>query len=96
MGEKAVISAIKNLEEAIGQLDRASTRPQLEQTETQRGEILQRFPRDHRPEMTLEEYALGQQDSEDTFCRPSIWSTPQTYRPPGCFFLISLCLAFDI
>ncbi len=37
MGEKAVISAIKNLEEAIGQFDRASTRPQLEQAETQRG-----------------------------------------------------------
>ncbi len=69
MGEKAVISAIKKLEEAIGQFDRASTRPQLEQAETQRGEILQRFPRDHWPEMTLEEYALGQENSEDTFCR---------------------------
>ena len=64
-----MISATRSLEDAIGQYDRESARDKIERAEEDRQQLLERFPRDHWPEMTLEEYALGQENSEDTFCR---------------------------
>lgn len=37
--------------------------------EAERAEILARFPISAWPQMTLEQYALGQEDSTNTFCR---------------------------
>lgn len=38
-------------------------------------EFLRRFPRDHIRDMTLEEYALGHDDSKDSFCYWLEWQT---------------------
>jgi 5-methylcytosine-specific restriction protein B len=64
-----MISAAKSLEEALGQFDRAAARTQVEGAEAQRAAILERFPLEQWHTMTLEKYALGQEDSEETFCR---------------------------
>src|SRR3954451_17450107 len=37
--------------------------------EVQRGLTLERFPRDGCPTMTLDQYALGQADHPESFCR---------------------------
>src|SRR4051794_37336766 len=37
--------------------------------EEQRAGLARRFPKDAWPQMTLERYALGQQDQPDSFCR---------------------------
>jgi MoxR-like ATPase len=37
--------------------------------ERQRAEFLEKFPKDAWPSMTLDRYALGQPDHQDTFCR---------------------------
>lgn len=64
-----MIEVPRSLNEAITQYDRGADRNKIKKAEEQRAEALQRFPLDHWAEMTLEEYALGQEDSEDTFCR---------------------------
>ena len=57
------------LSQAIAQFDRAPKNPAAEGYRTQRAEILKRFPRDKWSEMRLEDYAVGQQAVEDTYCR---------------------------
>ncbi len=64
-----MITPSRSLEEAIHEFDRASEQEAVQRAEEQRRQMLERFPIDHWPEMRLEEYALGQEDSEDTFCR---------------------------
>ena len=64
-----MIAEKRSFEEAIEQYDRQSARDGLAQAEEQRLQILERFPLEHWPEMSLEEYALGQEDSTETFCR---------------------------
>ena len=56
------------LSQAIAQFDRSPTSPVAEGYRSQRAEILKRFPLDKWPEMTLEDYALGQPEVEHTYC----------------------------
>ena len=55
--------------DALAKYDRASAKSYLVQAQQERGEVLARFPLEGWPELTLERYALGQADSENTFCR---------------------------
>lgn len=64
-----MIEPATTLIEAIQAFDRDSVGEVVERAEVQRRQILERFPLEHWPQMTLEEYALGQENSEDTFCR---------------------------
>jgi 5-methylcytosine-specific restriction protein B len=64
-----VIQHALSLAEAIEQFDRQSQVARKETAEQERHAIVERFPLDHGPTMTLEEYAIGQQESEDTFGR---------------------------
>jgi 5-methylcytosine-specific restriction protein B len=54
---------------AAASYDRGKIRPRLDAAEEQRAEILKRFPKDSWGALPLERYALGQADSEDTYCR---------------------------
>ena len=56
------------LSDVIAKFDRSPTNPVAEGYQAQRAEIVKRFPRDKWPRMTLEDYALGQQAVEDTYC----------------------------
>ncbi len=56
------------LSEAIAQFDRSPKNPAAEGYRSQRAEILKRFPLDKWREMRLEDYALGQPETEDTYC----------------------------
>ena len=53
----------------VTSFDRGAHREVLQEAEGQRQEMLRRFPLPHWPEMTIEEYALGHEGSENTFCR---------------------------
>ena len=63
-----MIKSNLTLSEAIAQFDRSPTNPVAEGYRLQRGEILKRFPLDQWPQMSLENYALGQPGVEDTYC----------------------------
>ena len=63
-----MIKSNVTLSQAIGQFDRSPTNPAAEEYQSQRAEILKRFPRDKWPEMRLGDYALGQPAVEDTYC----------------------------
>ena len=63
-----MIKSNLTLSEAIAQFDRSPTNPIAEGYQSQRAEILKRFPVDKWPEMRLEDYALGQPGVEDTYC----------------------------
>src|SRR5262245_51580372 len=63
------------LEEAIAEFNPADYRAFEHEAEAERQETLTRYPRAHWPEMTLEEYAQGQQDHPDNYCR---WIERQT------------------
>lgn len=58
-----------DLAQAATKYDRASIKPYLLEAQKEREELLQRFPLDSWPQMPLERYALGQEDSDNTFCR---------------------------
>ena len=49
--------------------DPAAHADQLERSERQRAELLARFPKEGWPTLSLDDYALGQADHPDTFCR---------------------------
>ena len=57
------------LSQAVAQFDRSTHESHRRAYQSQRAEILKRFPRDKWPDMALEGYALGQATSEDTYCR---------------------------
>lgn len=57
------------LSQAVAQFDRSRRESDRRAYQSQRAEILKRFPRDKWPDMALEEYALGQPAAEDTYCR---------------------------
>ena len=57
------------LSEAIAEFDRSARESDRRAYHSQRNEILRRFPRDKWPDMPLEDYALGQEAAEDTYCR---------------------------
>ena len=55
--------------EALESYDADPQAAMIESAEVQRGVILERFPRDAWPTMTLNEYAHGQTDHPESFCR---------------------------
>ncbi len=61
--------------EAARSFDRTSARVVEREADEQRRETLRRYPRAHWPEMLLEEYAEGQADRPESFCR---WIERQT------------------
>jgi 5-methylcytosine-specific restriction protein B len=63
------------LEQAITGFDPAAIQAFEHEAEAQRQETLQRYPREHWSEMTLDEYAQGQESHPDNFCR---WIERQT------------------
>jgi 5-methylcytosine-specific restriction protein B len=63
------------LEQAIADFDPAAFQAFMHEAEAQRQETLQRYPREGWSTMTLEEYAQGQEDRPDNFCR---WIERQT------------------
>jgi 5-methylcytosine-specific restriction enzyme B len=56
------------IEEAAANQDPQQWSRSVEKAEQQRQEILERFPRGAWPEMELEDYALGTQQSQDSYC----------------------------
>ena len=62
-------------EQAVAEFDPAAFRAFEHEAEAQRQETLRRYPREGWPEMTLEEYAQGQDGNPDNFCR---WIERQT------------------
>jgi len=58
-----------SLETALASYDRSLAKEHVVEGERERKEATDRFPLDQWPTMPLERYALGQEDSEDTFCR---------------------------
>src|SRR5687768_10687666 len=57
------------LEQALQSWDRKSAAVRCAEGEQIRQEIIKRFPIEGCPTLPLERYALGQEDSSDTFCR---------------------------
>ena len=68
-GAHAHTTAQDAITKAIATYDRAGLVGRLAQAEKQRADIVERFPLDGWPTLTLERYALGQKNSEDTYCR---------------------------
>ncbi len=60
---------LAELERALTTFDRTAARAYVAEGEAQRGEILKRFPIEAWPQIPLERYAAGQDDSSETFCR---------------------------
>src|SRR5262245_11942329 len=58
-----------SLAEALDSYDRSLDREHVEAGERERKEVTDRFPLEQWPTLPLEHYALGQEESEDTFCR---------------------------
>lgn len=58
-----------NLADAVATYDPTPVQDDIRQAEVERQAIQQRFPLADWPAMPLERFALGQEDSEDTFCR---------------------------
>ena len=63
-----MIKSKLTLSQAIAQVDRSPTNPDAKEYQSQRAEILKRFPLDKWPEMRLEDYALGQPEVKNTYC----------------------------
>ena len=57
-----------NLQQALAAYDKEAQRVHIETGEHERQEILKRFPLAAWPDLPLERYALGQEDSSDTYC----------------------------
>lgn len=55
--------------EALANYDPNAHEADIVKAEEQRGELLDRFPKDDWPRMTLERYALGQPEQPESFCR---------------------------
>ena len=68
------VSAAK-LDTSLDDFDATAFRAFEHEAETQRQETLKRYPREHWPEMTLGEYAQGQDEQPDNLCR---WIERQT------------------
>jgi len=55
--------------EALASYDRSADKERAEAAERERKEVTDRFPLEQWPTLPLERYALGQEESEETFCR---------------------------
>jgi 5-methylcytosine-specific restriction enzyme B len=65
----ATQSPRESLEQALATLDRAEVAAYVAKGREQRAAILERFPVESWPELALEKYALGTEQSEDSYCR---------------------------
>jgi 5-methylcytosine-specific restriction protein B len=68
-------SGAASFEQALAEFDPAAYAAFEHEAELQREETLSRYPRERWPQMTLEEYAQGQEGNPDNFCR---WMERQT------------------
>jgi len=57
------------IEQAASQFDRNQVSSRRDKAEEERQALVQRFPIEQWPSLPLEQYALGQENSEDTYCR---------------------------
>ena len=64
------------LSQAVGRLDRSTHESDRGGYQSQREEILRRFPLDQWPDLSLEDYALGQSAAVDTYCRRLEYKSP--------------------
>ncbi len=78
MMDKAV-----TIQQAIDQFDRNAIAARRARAEQERQEVISRFPIAKWPTLPLEQYALGQDDSEDTFCRWLEFRSPTTGSMKG-------------
>jgi 5-methylcytosine-specific restriction enzyme B len=62
-------TSISDLDQALATFDREGAKRYAEEGEQQRRQILERFPLSDWPQLPLERYAAGQEDSSETFCR---------------------------
>ena len=77
------MDAQQPIDVAAGEFDRTGVAERAAKAESERQALVQRFPMDAWPEMPLEEYALGQERSEDTFCRWLEFRTPTVASMKG-------------
>ena len=64
------------IETAANEFDRSRVAERAGMADTERQAVVERFPLEKWPDMSLEAYALGQENSEDTFCRWLEFRTP--------------------
>jgi 5-methylcytosine-specific restriction protein B len=64
-----VIEPAKGLDAAVKEFDRKGAAAYVRSHEEQLQQLLSHFPLADWPRMTLEQYALGQEESDETFCR---------------------------
>jgi 5-methylcytosine-specific restriction enzyme B len=77
------MDAQQSIDVAAREFDRTGVAERAAKAEAERQALVQRFPMDAWPEMRLEEYALGQERSEDTFCRWLEFRTPSVASMKG-------------
>jgi 5-methylcytosine-specific restriction protein B len=75
MGFMAMFSE-QSLDEALKALDRAALNVKVAAADEARRQILERFPRETWPAMTLEQFALGHERSHDSYCWWTEFNTP--------------------
>lgn len=66
----------KDVIEALGRFDPASVQQELDRGEQQRDQITTRFPLESWPSMPLVDYAVGQENSKETYCYCAEFGTP--------------------
>ena len=71
------------IEKAVASYDRATDKEFVAAAELERKEVVERFPLDQWPTMSLERYALGQKESEDTFSPLDGISHPAPWQYAG-------------
>ena len=64
-----MVDQAATIQQAIAQFDRNAIAARRARAEEERQEVIRRFPIEKWPTLSLEQYALGQDDSENTFCR---------------------------
>lgn len=67
---------LASLESAAREFDRGLVSERAAKAESERQAVVNRFPLDQWPQMSLDRYALGHEKSEDSFCRWLEFRTP--------------------
>lgn len=73
----------RSLDEAIKAYNRDSDRQAVDLAEQERQEVVQRFPLDQWPNLPLTKYALGQDNTQDSFCWWIEFGTPHVGSMKG-------------
>ncbi|MBP8002394.1 MAG: EVE domain-containing protein [Chloroflexi bacterium] len=71
-----MLKPTQTIQYALKNYDRAAHQDHVTQAEQERQAMQQRFPLESWPDMRLEQYALGQPDSAETYCRWLEFGTP--------------------